>query len=176
MFGNDKNITKNKLNILYFLSNVDDYTEDINLERAMIETDLLDYFSIKQYISELESMDFVEKKDIINKTYYKITSKGRDALKFFKSKTLGIETKKISKFIEENNNDINIDYNILGNFEKIEENTYKVILNIMRQEEEFFNMSFNVPSISLAEDIINNWKNNSTEKYANIIKIMMDKE
>lgn len=170
MLEKNENMIKNKLNILFFLKEAKEPMEEINIERAMIETGIMDYFLVMQYLIELESASFINKKEILGKNYYYIEKKGVDTLEFFNRKMLGSETKTIKKFLDDNIEKIKKYKNIIADYSKLSDGKYKVIIKLLDENECFFNTEFFVPSKDIAERLVSEWKENYVFKYSQFIE------
>lgn len=170
MLEKNENMIKNKLNILFFLKEAKEPMEEINIERAMIETGIMDYFLVMQYLIELESVSFIKKQVIFGRNYYFIEQKGLDTLEFFSRKMLGSEAKTIKQFLDNNIEKIKKYKNIISDFSKIENGKFRVNIKILDDNECFFSTEFFVPTKEIAEKITSDWKENYIFKYSQFIE------
>lgn len=170
MLEKNENMIKNKLNILFFLKEAKEPMEEINIERAMIETGIMDYFLVMQYLIELESALFIKKQEIFGKNYYYIEQKGIDTLEFFNRKMLGSETKTIKKFLDDNIEKIQKYKNVIADYSKLENGKYKVMIKLLDDNECFFDTEFFVPNKEIAEKLVLDWKENYVFKYSQFIE------
>lgn len=168
-------ITKNKLNMLYLLNSVGDAISELDLAQSMIQNDLIEYFSFMQYLLELEQASFIEKQEILGKTYYRITSRGKDALQYFHGRMMGSEREVMDRFIEKNKKILTRYKDIYADYKKISDSKYQVEIKLMEKESAFFEIKFEVPSKKISENIIDNWNKNSSKLFIDIMNIVVAK-
>ncbi len=173
MFDQRTDITKSKLNILYVLNAVGEAVSELNLAQSLIQNDLMEYFSFMQYLLELEESNFITKHEILEQIYYKITSRGKETLEYFSSRMMGSEKQLMDRYVELNRKDLTRYKEIFSDFKKISDSKYQVQIKLLEKENPFFEIGFEVPSKKIAEDIINNWNNNSSKLFIDIMNLMV---
>ena len=172
MTGNPTDITKNKLNILYFLDRISEPVLELTIEKAMIENEFMNYFSFKTYINELEEEGFVRAIQIIDKSHYEILDRGRETLNYFNDLILGSEKEVLSKYIDKNINDICKSKEMMIDYKKTGNSKYQVDVNLLEKENSYFRLTLEVPSKESVDKIIGNWTNNSSDVYVEIMNLL----
>ncbi|WDU82172.1 DUF4364 family protein [Caloramator sp. Dgby_cultured_2] len=83
MYRDTTELAENKLLILYILNKIDTPITNSSLTQIVLENNLINYFSLQQYISELIESGFIEINKEINKQLLRISLKGKRTLEFF---------------------------------------------------------------------------------------------
>lgn len=175
MIDNQVDITRSKLNILCFLEMVAEPVLERMLEMAMIESDLMDYFSLKAFLNELEEESFVRSILIVDKKHYAILPRGSASLQFFSDRMLGSERERISNFVQKNIHEIHKLKEIVVDSRKTESAQYEVEIHLLEKNHPYFKMKLEVPSKESADRIVENWKENSSELYVDIMNQLLQK-
>lgn len=175
MTENPTDITKNKLNILYFLDKISAPVLELLIEKAMIENEFMNYFAFKTYINELEEEGFVRVIQIVDKNHYEIIDRGRETLDYFNDLMLGSEKERLIKYIEKNIKDICKSKEMMIDYKKTGDSQYQVDINLLEKEKSYFRLTLEVPSRESADTIINNWSNNSSDIYVEIMNLLFKK-
>ena len=103
MYGKtDEELTKSKLYILFLLDKVDEPFSNLNITQTFMETDIIEYFPLQQYMFELEKSDFISKKIVERNEFYEITERGKSVLDYFDNRMLGQDRKMIESYLDEN--------------------------------------------------------------------------
>ncbi len=166
-------MAKDKLNILFFLDSIGEPISELSIEHGMMENDLMEYFSFKQYMMELENSSFIQKHIILEKPYYSVTEHGKNSLEYFSSKMMGSEKKLIKKYIEEHFDELTKYQDIYTNFKKIGDSRYQVDIEILENKSSLLSLSVEVPSKKMCLDIIDNWNNNPSKMYIHLMNLMI---
>ena len=76
-------LAKNKLTIMYLLQKMGIALSNSEICQFLLEKDYMDYFSIQQYLSELEATGWLEKTQDQNNTRYTLTDDGEEVMNYF---------------------------------------------------------------------------------------------
>lgn len=161
-------LAQSKLLLLYIINmspypfNKDQLTEYI------LERDLLNYFSIQEYINELLEGGFIK---ILETDKYQTLEKGREALNYFDAKIpLHIKTQLKSDFLLDKASKEKESQIIAEYFEK-ENKQYMVNLKLVEKDEILFSLYLSVPSLDQASLISKTWKDDPDLVYGSIMNI-----
>lgn len=83
MYDNTRALAENKLIILYLIEKIEIPLSNSEICQFALEKNLMDYFSVQQYLSELVESGLLEMATENNSTRYTITSDGEDTLNYF---------------------------------------------------------------------------------------------
>ena len=75
MFENTTELAENKLLLLFVLEVLNRPISNTQLTELVLENNLINYFTLQQYISELDSSQFISYKDVNEKKLLIITKK-----------------------------------------------------------------------------------------------------
>ena len=170
---NTEELAQNKLILLYIIENSPHFFDKNELSEYVLEKDYLNFFLIKQYLSELLEGNLIELVNEDDKEKYKILEKGTLALEYFDSK--------IPQKIKE---ELKVDFETFSHIQKketqvlaeyfLKENEeYMVNLKLVENEETLFSIYISAPSLKDAENICNQWKENTQKIYKDIINMFI---
>lgn len=177
MYGKTEDeLTKSKLYILFLLSKVDEPFSNLNITQTFIETDIIEYFPLQQYIFELEKSAFISKMQVERKDYYQITERGKSALNYFENRMLGIDKKKLEEYLEENLSKFNRYKEIKADYSKnAETGNMEVVLQLINKDRPFINLKLEVPTADTAKTMCKNWDQFASDIYGEIITLLTKK-
>ena len=78
-----KKLAENKLIILHLLQKMGISLSNSEICQFLLEKNYMDYFSIQQYLSELETAGWLEKTQEQNHTRYTLTDDGEEVMNYF---------------------------------------------------------------------------------------------
>ena len=85
MYENSAELAENKLLVLYVIKSLRQPISKTQLTEIILENNFINYFTLQQYISELETAEFVEYIEKNNKKLITITTKGENVLSIMNS-------------------------------------------------------------------------------------------
>ncbi len=80
MYENSAELAENKLLVLYVIKSLKQAISKTQLTEIILENNFINYFTLQQYISELEASEFVEYIEKNNKKLITLTIKGENVL------------------------------------------------------------------------------------------------
>lgn len=83
MYENSAELAENKLLVLYVIKSLKQPISNTQLTEIILENNFINYFTLQQYISELEYSNFVKYIEKNEKKLISITDKGEKVLSFF---------------------------------------------------------------------------------------------
>ena len=86
MFENTSELAENKLLLLYILDKIKVPITNNQLTEMVLENSLMNYFTLQQYISELDDSEFFQYDEQMDKKLLRVTEKGENVLSFFKDR------------------------------------------------------------------------------------------
>lgn len=162
-------LASNKLLILYIIDKISVDLTNSQITQVVLETDIMNYFVLQQFLSELLEAKFLTTYKESKKEYYCITQKGFEILESLIDKIPQDTGSKINKYIQKNKSKILSKTEIKASFKK--QNEYEFIVNLRVDENRtnLINLSLNVSSEKQAKLICDNWRKNASYMYAEII-------
>ena len=160
MFENSsEELASHKLLILYILDKINMDLTNSQITQVVLETEMMNYFSLQQFLSQLMESKFLTTYKESDREYYSLTQKGLEILEYFLSRIPEDLTKKIDEYVALNKQSLLSDTEVKSSF--IENQSNLIDLNL------------NVSSEKQAQQICNNWKNNASYMYAEIIDLLI---
>ncbi len=169
---NHEDFTVNKLIVLYLLSQVNMPLSLSQMTQIILERGYTDYFSLQQYLTELEKSMFITVSKQHNTSYYKICEKGLEALNFFSSRIPDFICKELDLFIEKNWRKFKSELDIHAEYTPGKTNEYMVHCTITENKSTLINLDINVGSKKQAIDLCNKWKANASSLYGDILQLL----
>lgn len=174
MLDDTNQLAENKLILLYLLDRIGMHITRNQLTEIVLENNLVNYFLLQQYITELQSANFIE---TINKDKNKVlslTEQGKKVLSLFIARIPKDVVEKIEKYISEKINNIKKEIFLHADYTIEQNNTFIVHLRARENEVTLIDIKINVPSKKHAIDLCQNWKSNSSKIYNDIMKTLLE--
>jgi predicted transcriptional regulator len=178
MFANNpQELAENKLLLLYILSQTEFSLTNAKLTQFILENDIMNYFMLQQYLSELKEADFIaETQNAIGQNtlcqMITLTEKGRNALDYFVNRIPSDQKNTIDAILSMENNKSLQHSQIKAEYIKLENNEYSVVLSIMEDMKSLVHLSLNVQSEKQAKEMCQNWNKKAGEVYGNIMYLL----
>lgn len=174
MFENSsEELASNKLLILYILDKIKMDLTNSQITQLIMETELMNYFSLQEFLSQLIESNFVQIYNESNKELYSLTTKGMQALEYFLGRIPQDIKDKIDIYTIQNKDQILNDTQVKSDFIKVSDNEFIVSLKVIENQTNLIDLNLNVSSNKQAKLICDNWKNNASHLYADIIQLLI---
>ena len=174
MFENSsEELASHKLLILYILDKINMDLTNSQITQVILETEVMNYFSLQQFLSQLMDSNFLKIYEDSNKEYYTLTQKGIEALEYFLSRIPAQITKKIDEYIKLNKENLLADTQVKSSFVRQSDNEYIVNLRVIENQSNLIDLNLNVSSEKQAKLICDNWKKNASYMYAEVIDLLI---
>ncbi|KRQ87232.1 hypothetical protein ABG79_01035 [Caloramator mitchellensis] len=171
MYRDTTELAENKLLILYILNKIDASITNSYLTQIVLENNLINYFSLQQYISELIESGFIDLTKEINRQLLKITLKGKRTLDFFIDRIPENKTKIIDAYLLEKEIEVQYEYIPRAKFENIG-NDYFVDIKLLENDKIIFDLRLRTNSLENANTICENWEKKYSHYYDTILKTL----
>ena len=174
MFENSsEELAYHKLLILYVLEKAKMDLTNSQITQVILETEVMNYFSLQQFLSQLMDAKFLKIYEDSNREYYTLTQKGIETLNYFLSRIPSQITEKLDEYIKLNKENLLADTQVKSSFVKQSDNEYIVNLRVIENQSNLIDLNLNVSSEKQAKLICNNWKKNASYMYAEIIELLI---
>ena len=174
MFENSsEELASHKLLILYILNKVNMDLTNSQITQVVLDTETINYFSLQHFLSELMESKFLTNYRDSGRDYYSLTQKGLEILEYFLSIIPKDMTLKLDDYLDKNLQNILTDTEVKSSFVKKSNNEFIVNLRVIENQSNLIDLNLNVASEKQANLICDNWKNNASYMYAEIIDLLI---
>lgn len=167
-------LAENKVLILYLLNKLPDGIKNDNLYKIVSSANNINYFYFKELLTDLIETNFIGSFTKDEDTFIKITPEGQNALSLTKSLLPGILKLKADNVFKEETLNIAEESSIITEYIPKDENNYTVKCKIVEKNETIFEVATFAGSRDRAKQISDNWKNNATTIYPQIINLLLN--
>jgi predicted transcriptional regulator len=174
MFDDTLELAENKLLLIYILEQIKLPISKNQFTEIVLENNLINYFTLQQYISELITAGFTEYNEVDGKHRLAVTSKGHKVLSMFTNRLSQDKIDVVDSYIKKNISTIRHKIDITADYTIANNNSFTVNLTALENDIALIDLKINVVSNKQARDICTKWKNNSSDLYTKIIKILID--
>ncbi len=166
-----------KLMILYILDRIDFSMTSAQLTEFFIGHNYTDYITLQETISDLVADGFIEQENKRNRTLYRITQSGGEALSFF-FKDISLSVRQdIDHYLYDQRYQLKDEQSTPADYYELKHNEFLAECKILDRDSTILNLQLSVPSEADAEKVCNNWRENSSEIYSYIVtKLLVGKE
>ena len=173
MFENSSEETAyHKLLILYILYKIKMDLTNSQITQVVLETEMMNYFSFQQLLSQLMESKFLKIYKDSDKEYYCLTQKGLETLESLMLKIPIDSANKVDHYIKLNKESLLAETQVKSSFVKQSENEFIVNLRVIENQSNLIDLNLNVSSEKQANHICNNWKKNASHMYAEVINLL----
>ncbi|HDF2498366.1 TPA: DUF4364 family protein [Clostridioides difficile] len=174
MFENSsEELAYHKLLILYILEKIKMDLTNSQITQVVLETEMMNYFSLQQLLAQLMESKFLTTYKDSDREYYALTQRGVESLEYFFNRIPTSVTEKIDKYIDSNKENLLADTQVKSSFVKQSDNEFIVNLRVIENQSNLIDLNLNVSSEKQAKLICNNWKNNASYMYAEVIDLLI---
>lgn len=174
MFEDMVELAENKLILLYIINKIKYPISNVQITQIILENNFMNYFILQQYISELLSSDFLVTNEIDNKQRITITDKGTKVLTLFQNRISSYKLELIDEYLKKRSEEIKKEITVAADYTLDNNNSFIVNLIASENNMTLIDIKINVASNKQARDLCNKWKNNSSELYNKIIRLLTD--
>lgn len=176
MKQSDEELAENKVLILYILNKITDGIKSDNLYKIVSSANNINYFYFQELVTDLINTNLIGSFTKDEDIFIKITSEGQNALVLTKSLLPGILKLKADSVFKEQVSIIAEESSIITEYIPKNENDYTVKCKIVEKNETIFEVSTFAGSRERAKQISDNWKNNASKLYPQIIDLLLNGE
>ncbi|MDF2613219.1 MAG: hypothetical protein K0S71_1005 [Clostridia bacterium] len=172
MINNHEDFTINKLIILYLLSQVKIPLSLSQITQIILERGYTNYFSLQQYLNELQKSTFITATKQNNASFFEITDKGTETLDFFSSRIPDFTRKELDQFIEGNWRQLRSELDIHAEYTPNKSNEYIVNCKAIENNSPLIELNISVGSKKQAIELCNKWKSDAANLYSEILQLL----
>ncbi|MDO5779902.1 MAG: DUF4364 family protein [Clostridium sp.] len=176
MYENSAELAENKLLVLYVIKSLRQAISKTQLTEIILENNFINYFTLQQYISELETAKFVEYIEKNDKKLITITTKGENVLSIFNDRISPIKRDIIDNYISKTIDNIKKELTIHSDYTIENNNSFIVDLKALEDETLLIDLKISVPTKKQATSLCNRWKENPSDIYTKIVQVLFSDE
>lgn len=169
-------LAENKLLLLYILKKIDMPVTNAFITQIVLENNLINYFSLQQYLSELISSAMIKDSKDDRTHELSLTKLGNDTLTFFPERIPKKKKEIIDEYLEVHLIGIKNELEITGEYEPVSDNNFMVYLKLHGNKGPLIEIKLPASSNNEAKEICSNWKANSSSYYPIIIELLKKKK
>ena len=172
--SDDGKLAENKLILLFLLQKMNLSLSNNEICQFALERNIMDYFNVQQYLSELSDADFLEPFTDNGTTKYSITPEGENVLEFFQNRIPEWMRNAANEYILNNKNRIKSEYETVANYFPEINGEYLVKCAVYGIDgQQIMEVDVVVPTKHQAQIICSNWKKNVNTIYGTIFSSLI---
>lgn len=174
MFDSTLELAENKLLLLYIVNRLDFPVSNAQITELILENNLMNYFTLQQYIDELTSSGFLIYKDMDGSKRLSITEKGKNVLELFLDRISPAKYEMAEGYITDHWEIIKKELTVSADYTIEGKNNFIVSLKATEKDRLLMDIKFNVASNKQARELCARWKDRCPELYAKIAGILTE--
>lgn len=174
MFDNTVDLAESKLMLLYIFSKIRFPISNNQITQIILENNLMNYFILQQYISELISADFLEYTRDNEKSRLLITQNGSEVLSLFQNRISSEKTEELDDYLNKHMDNIKREVTVTADYTIEHKNNFIVNLKAVENNSIIIDIKLNVASNKQARDICHKWKSNSSHIYSKLMELLIN--
>lgn len=163
-----------KLLILYLLSRMDIPLTKTQVTSAVLENNLIDFFTFQQCISELEETGLIKQVAYQKKQCYATTDNGKKTVDVFAHRISKNTSEIINNYIAKNKDTLKKESQVIAEYSKMGDKEYVVNLKVIEKELVLIDLKLSVVSAKQAKLICEKWKGSSEKIYSQLISSLIN--
>lgn len=171
--GSNKELAQNKLILLYIINAVDMPVSNLQITKLILEKKFMNYFLFQQLLNELCDSGYLASEIKENKTFYIITSSGKQVLEYFTSHIPSTIQNSINNSISSIRRNLKNETLIKADYTPESENEYIVTCQVHEDNFSLIDLKVTVGTKNDARTICENWKKNPQAIYSEIIESLL---
>lgn len=171
MFENTAELAENKLLLLYILELLKRPISNTQLTEIVLENNFINYFTLQQYISELDTARFISYEDINDKKLLALTKKGENVLSFFKDRISPSKISILDNYIKDKIDLIKKELTVQSDY-TITKNGFLVDIKAFEDDTTLIDLKISVPTKKQAISLCSKWQKDPSEIYTQIVNLL----
>ncbi|MDO4622352.1 MAG: DUF4364 family protein, partial [Eubacteriales bacterium] len=159
-----------KLIILFMLRKVTFPLTNAQIADLFLSKNYTSYFHLQEVFQEMISTQLIETETKNHTTYYHLTDQGRSTLDYFENEISPEIRREISNYLVLHSYEMRNDSSTLADYFRTSNQDYIVNCMVKEGNQTLIELKFNVPTETAAQTLADNWKKNSQECYAALMK------
>ncbi|MBD7910119.1 MULTISPECIES: DUF4364 family protein [Clostridium] len=176
MFENSAELAENKLLLLYILSELKTPISNTQLTEIVLENNFINYFTLQQYISELELSKFISYKNINEKKLLILTEKGENVLSLFNDRLSPSKIAIFDNYIKDKIDLIKKELTIQSDYTIAKNDSFLVDLKALEDNLTLMELKLSVPTRKQAVSLCSKWQENPSDLYNKIINLLFSED
>lgn len=162
-------LTLYKLIVLYMLSRVDFPLTKAQISDFVLNQGYTNYLNLQTVFSELCEANMLTEKTVRNRTQLFLTEEGTSTLHFFEGRLSHEIKEDIDAYLKSQSLSLREEVSVTGDYLKSPDGGYQVHLVAMERRTPLVDLTLQVPTELMAEDICQNWEVKNQEIYQYLI-------
>lgn len=172
MFETSSELAENKLLLLYILETLKRPISNTQLTDIVLENNLINYFTLQQYVSELEYSEFIKYETFNEKRLLTITQKGENVLSFFRDRISSSKMSIIENYLKEKIEAIKKELTLHSDYTLNKDDSYLVHIKALEDDFPLIDLKINLPTKKQAQFLCTKWNNNPSDIYNEILNLL----
>ena len=166
-------LTLYKLIILFMLNKVDFPLTNSQLTEFILDKGYTTYFNFQQSIHELMESKMIRQETVRNSSHYHITPTGKETITYFEHKIPPAIIEDAIEFLQNHKYELRNEVKIVADYYPAKKDEYTVECIVKEKDSTLLEIKLNVVSQDQAIAICDNWRENSSYVYSNLMKNLM---
>ena len=167
MLKDNIELAENKLLLLYLFYKTGTPMTQSHINQVVLESNLLNYFQLQQYLAELIEGGFITDTKSENKHLMSMTAAGITALEFFSSRIPDKKKEIIDNYFK-NHTAVEKKIDALCNY-RIDNNVYIINLKLIEDNIQLIEINLTAGAKEQCDMICSSWKENPKKIYSKIL-------
>ena len=173
--SDDQTLAESKILLLYILSKVGkpiSHNEFLELVSSIVD---MNYFYFQQFLLDLLEDNYISKYLQEDAEIYEITPEGKNAIDLTIDIIPGILKLEVDSKFKENLDTIKDKFSISAEYTPLSEREFSIRCKIVENNITIFDLQAHAGSREQAKKIVENWNNNATEIYPELLQLLIGK-
>ena len=166
-------LAESKLILLYTIHKLNMPFTNNQLVSIMIENNIMNYFSLQQYLTELIDSKFIQTKSEDGKQFFSITEDGEKILNYFITRVPFTVKEKLADIVESNADKIKQEIEITADYISEKHCEYIVECKVNENGISLIELKVNVPTKEQAKIICENWRNHASLIFGEVFESLI---
>lgn len=174
MHNNISDLAESKLILLYILHKIKLPISNLVLSEIVLSNNILNYFTLQQYIFELISSNLIRNIDRDGKTLMELSDTGQKVLELFKNRIATDRLDQLDLYLDKHIENIKKEITVTGEYTIDENNNFIVALNAYENGSILIDLKVSVATNKQAKELCTKWKENSSDLYSKILNTLIN--
>lgn len=169
---NIEELAENKLVLLYILSETNLPLSKNQMTQIVMENDLMNYFSMQQFLAELVQRNLVVYYEDMGKYLYTIQQEGLETLRLFASRIPLRLKETLKRYLQEKEMLLEKETRSHSSYSREDKNTFSVVLRLIQGGMPIMEIRLKTDTERNAEKMCSNWNTDGKALYQSVTKLL----